>query len=78
MRRRQFLRVLTGTVATWPFYARAQQMQRVAVLTPSHSQWQPRTFRDALIELGYREGVNLAIDVISSENQLERLPGLAR
>jgi len=49
----------------------------VAILTPSNSQWQPRTFRDALSELGYREGVNLSLEVISAENQLDRLPKLA-
>ena len=49
----------------------------VAILAPSNSQWQPRTFRDALSELGYREGVNLSLEVISAENQLGRLPKLA-
>ena len=77
MRRRQFLRGVAGAVATWPYHARAQQMQRVAVLTPSHSQWQPRTFRDALSELGYRENFNLRLEVISAESQLDRLPELA-
>src|SRR5262249_29735718 len=77
MRRRNFLSVAAGTVATWPYCARADRMPRVAILTPSQTQWQPRTFRDALSELGYREGVNLVIEVISSENQLERLPRLA-
>ena len=65
-------------MATWPFHAYADRIQRVAVLMPSQSQWRPRTFRDALRELGYREGVNLKIEVISSENQLERLSGLAK
>lgn len=78
MRRRELLCVAAGAVATGPFAARAQQMQRVAVLTPSHSQWQPRTFRDALSELGYREGVNLTIEVVSGERKLERLAGLAK
>jgi len=77
MRRRKFLFVAAGSVATCPFQAGAQRMQRVAVLTPSQSQWQPRTFRDALNELGYREGVNLTIEVVSGENRLERLPGQA-
>jgi ABC-type uncharacterized transport system substrate-binding protein len=58
-------------------HARAQLMQRVAILTPSNAQWQPRTFRDALSELGYSPGVNLRLEVISAENQLDRLPKLA-
>jgi putative ABC transport system substrate-binding protein len=55
----------------------AQQIYRVAILTPSQAQWQPGTFRDALQELGYREGGNLRIEVVSSENDLVRLPKLA-
>ena len=32
---------------------------------------------DALRELGHSEGVNLSLEVISAENQLDRLPKLA-
>jgi putative ABC transport system substrate-binding protein len=77
MRRREFITLLGGGAVVMPLAARAQQMQRVAILTPSHTQWQPRTFRDALQELGYREDVNLKLDVISAENELSRLPKLA-
>jgi putative ABC transport system substrate-binding protein len=77
MRRREFLRFVAGVGASWPLHARAQQMRRVAILTPSHSQWQPRTFRDALSELGHREGVNLSLEIISAESQLDQLPKLA-
>ena len=81
MRRREFLSVI-GCAAAWPVVARAQelhsqQMRRVAVLTPSQTQWQPRIFRETLAELGFREGVNLQINVVSAENQMERLPKLA-
>lgn len=78
MRRRDFLGFTGGALicgsATGAF---AQQVYRVAVLTPSQAQWQPRTFRDALQELGYREGANLKIEVVSGENDLARLPKLA-
>ena len=57
--------------------AHAQQPHRVVVLTPSQTQWQPRVFRDALAELGHREGIDLTIEVISAEGRLERLPALA-
>ncbi len=77
MRRREFLSFVGGALACGSRDAFAQQIYRVAVLTPSQTQWQPRTFRDALLELGYREGVNLRIDVVSSENELDRLPRLA-
>jgi putative ABC transport system substrate-binding protein len=76
MRRREFTAGV-GAVALMPRVAYAQQMQRVAILVPSHTQWQPRTFRDALQDLGYREGTNLRLDVISGNNELSRLPKLA-
>ena len=76
MRRRDFLGFAAGTL-TCGSDAFAQQIYRVAILTPSQTQWQPRTFRDALGEFGYREGVNLKIDIVSAENDLNRLPQLA-
>ena len=81
MRRREVIALLGG-VAVAPRAARAQevrppQMHRVAILTPSQTQWQPRIFRDTLTELGFREGVNLQINIVSAENQMERLPKLA-
>jgi ABC-type uncharacterized transport system substrate-binding protein len=77
MRRRQFLGVAAGTLVGWPLVASAQQTYRVAILTPSPAQWEPQIFRDALQALGYREGTNLKIEVVSGENDLNRLPKLA-
>ena len=77
MRRREFFGFAGGAASAWAVNAFAQQMYRVAVLTPSHTQWQPRTFRDAMQELGYREDVNLNLTVVSGENQLDRMPKLA-
>src|SRR5262245_57393484 len=77
MRRRDFIGIAGGAASAWAVDAFGQQIFRVAILTPSHAQWQPRTFRDALAELGYREGVNLNLVVASGENQLDRLPKLA-
>jgi putative ABC transport system substrate-binding protein len=57
--------------------AQAQQPQRVAILTPSQSQWQPRVFRETLADLGHREGSNFAIEVVSAEGRLDTLPALA-
>ena len=76
MRRRDFLGFAAGTL-TCGSDAFAQRVYRVAILTPSQTQWQPRTFRDALREFGYRDGVNLEIDVVTAENDLNRLPKLA-
>ena len=77
MRRREFLGLTAGMLVGGSVDALAQQSFRVAVLTPSQTQWQPRTFRDALQELGYREGANLKLDVVSSESDLDQLPKLA-
>jgi putative ABC transport system substrate-binding protein len=49
----------------------------VAVLTPSATQWQPGIFRDVLRGLGYQDGGNFQIDVVSAEGSLDRLPRLA-
>ena len=76
MRRRDFLGIAAGML-TCGSDAFAQRVYRVAILTPSHTQWQPRTFRDSLREFGYRDGVNLEIDVATAENDLSRLPELA-
>ena len=78
MRRREFL-CLLGGATSWPFKLLAQtvNMPRLAVLTPSQTQWQPQVFYTALGQLGYREGVNLSIDVASADGKLERLSSLA-
>ncbi len=68
MRRRDFLGIAGGALIGGSNGAVAQQVYRVAVLTPSQAQWQPRIFRDALQEFGYREGGNLKIEVVSGEN----------
>src|SRR5215813_11293122 len=81
MRRRDFLsRLCAASVScstVWPLAARAQQKQRLAVLVPSHGQWQPGVVRDTLAALGHQPGVTLQIDVVSAEGRLERLPALA-
>lgn len=57
--------------------AYAQQTKRVVVLTPSQTQWSPKVFHETLGSLGYREGVNLQVEVVSANNELDRLPKLA-
>lgn len=76
MRRRDVLALAAGML-TCGSHAVAQRVYRVAILTPSHTQWQPGTLRDALREFGYREGFNLTFEVLSAENDLDRLPRLA-
>ena len=70
MIRREFIALLGGAAAAWPFAARAQQgerTRRVGVLIPlaeNHPEAQPRAmaFQWALQELGWTEGRNVHID----------------
>ena len=70
MRRREFIALVGGVVATWPLAARAQQAERVrriAVLTgiaASDPETQARhgAFLQALQQLGWRDGVNVGIE----------------
>jgi putative ABC transport system substrate-binding protein len=80
MLRREFIGLI-GCAAAWPITVQAQQAtgrtQRVAVLVPSQTQWPPGVFREALAEIGFKESAGLQIQIVSAENQLDRLPQLA-
>src|SRR5262249_24571277 len=82
MRRRDFIKVIAGSVAAWPLSARAQQraMPVVGFLhagssTPSAPYL--AAFLRALAEAGYLENKNVAIEYRYAEGQYERLPLLA-
>jgi putative ABC transport system substrate-binding protein len=82
MRRREFLGVLGGAAAAWPFAARAQQQPTVTIgyLSPSSPASVAHLLallRRILAEAGYAEGRNLAIEYRFAEGQYERLPVLA-
>jgi putative ABC transport system substrate-binding protein len=68
MRRREFITLLGGAAAVWPFAARAQQpsMPVVGVLSP---EWpnavtadRLRAFHQGLNDTGYVEGRNVIIE----------------
>ena len=80
MRRRDFIKVITGSAAAWPLAARAQQpdqMRRVGVLmnrradTPEGHD-QVTAFQQALQKLGWSDGRNVQIDIRWGENNVER------
>ena len=70
MRRREFLKILGGATAAWPFMARAQQterVRRVGVLMPfavndTEAEARNVVFVQSLRQLGWTVGRDLQID----------------
>jgi putative ABC transport system substrate-binding protein len=84
MQRRDFVRLLGGTAATWPLAALAQQpagrVYRVGYLTlASREQSLPvvRAFDEGLRTLGYRVGENVVIEYRFADGEMEQLAALA-
>jgi ABC-type uncharacterized transport system substrate-binding protein len=79
LRRRQFIRLLGGGAA-WPLAARAQQPPLIGVLSPVSAAIAVRNiaaFRQALRDLGYVEGRNIAVEYRFAEGMSEPLTRLA-
>jgi putative tryptophan/tyrosine transport system substrate-binding protein len=80
MDRRTFLAVLAGSLFAWPGVPGAQPRGRVphiGVLLNSSRTENLRDLREGLRELGYIEGQTIALNVLSAEGRLDRLPELA-
>src|SRR5262249_13042313 len=79
LKRREFITLLGGGVTAWPLAARAQQsvskMPRIGIMDPG-AIWGDH-FRQALRDLGYVEGRNIAIEYRSTEETPDRLAGTA-
>src|SRR6516164_4469345 len=84
MERREFIKVLCGTVAVWPLAARAQQVgkiPRIGYLSPGSASPGPLAYYDefqrGLRELGYVEGRNIVIEYRFADGKFDRLDQLA-
>jgi putative ABC transport system substrate-binding protein len=80
MKRRDFITLLGGAVATWPLAARAQQPERArrvgilmnATAKDSEGQSYVAAFQQGMQELGWSVGRNLRIDLRWGGNDLDR------
>ena len=79
-KRREFVTLVGGAAAAWPFAARAQQPGVALVGLLSGGQLDDRLIdavRQGLKEGGYIEGRNIAIKYRSADGRFDRLPALA-
>src|SRR5262245_24309023 len=83
VRRRDFIRLLSGAAAAWPVTARAQQGGRLPVVaflnSASPAGYVPMVtaFGQGLKETGYVEGQNVAVEYRWAEGQYDRVPVIA-
>jgi putative ABC transport system substrate-binding protein len=82
MRRRDFIKVVSGLAITWPHAARAQQPAMpvigfISSRSPDESASAVVAFRQGLAEAGYVEGQNVEISFRWAEGDYDRLPMMA-
>src|SRR5262245_51340512 len=82
MRRREFIKLVGGTAASWPLVARAQQPERVrrigVLMGVANQQSYVTAFRGALAKLGWAEGSNLRIELRWGAGDADRIWTLAK
>jgi putative tryptophan/tyrosine transport system substrate-binding protein len=79
MRRRDFIKVIAGSLAAWPLAARAQQRPMPVVgFVNAGSPDAPLIagFRKGFNEAGYVESQNVTVEYHWLEGQFDRLPAL--
>jgi putative ABC transport system substrate-binding protein len=86
LRRRQFIKLLSGAAVTWPLAARAQQpastARRIGFLLPGNARTtvvrgQLEAFRQGLKDYGWIEGQNIIVEYSFAEGKEDALPAIA-
>jgi putative ABC transport system substrate-binding protein len=82
MRRRAFIKLISGVAVAWPLAARAQktaEVPRVGLLSPAASETTATltAFREGIRDLGYIEGKTITLDFRVSKGNMDALPALA-
>jgi putative ABC transport system substrate-binding protein len=82
MRRREFITLLSGAIAAWPFAARAQQPATLVIgylsgRLPDEAAYTVSAFREGLASEGFVEGRTVAIEYRWAQGGYERLPAMA-
>jgi putative ABC transport system substrate-binding protein len=80
MRRREFIKIISGSALAWPPAARAQQRSvRIGILLLGRAvPTKQLAITSELARLGYDEGRNMTYEIRGADGELDRLPMLTR
>jgi len=80
MRRREFIKIISGSALAWPPAARAQQRSvRIGILLLGRAvPTEQLAITSELARLGYDEGRNMTYEIRGADGELDRLPMLTR